>query len=230
MMGKAPAPNGLLLYRFGSYLKTPLATRVAAVAQTDKKSLNSRMNLLAKARNNYFAVLFALLFAWVALAGTSVASTTGKKTAQKTASATTKSAKTTSSKHHSSSRKGKRSRRSASWRRGQQKIDSTRAKEIQSALIREHYLQGTATGTWDAASQRAMEKFQADNGWQTKVVPDSRALIKLGLGPNHDHLLNPESAMTGPIPSSAASARPDAPGSPAASPTETNGGGSEPQQ
>jgi len=26
--------------------------------------------------------------------------------------------------------------------------------------------------------------------------PDARALIKLGLGPSHDHLLNPESAMT----------------------------------
>ena len=29
-----------------------------------------------------------------------------------------------------------------------------------------------------------MEKLQADNGWQTKLVPDSRALIKLGLGPS----------------------------------------------
>jgi hypothetical protein len=29
-----------------------------------------------------------------------------------------------------------------------------------------------------------MSRLQADNGWQTKLVPDSRALIKLGLGPN----------------------------------------------
>jgi hypothetical protein len=29
-----------------------------------------------------------------------------------------------------------------------------------------------------------MGKLQADNGWQTKLVPDSRALIKLGLGPS----------------------------------------------
>ena len=36
-----------------------------------------------------------------------------------------------------------------------------------------------------------------DQGWQSKTVPDSRALIRLGLGPNHDHLLNPESAMVG---------------------------------
>jgi len=41
-----------------------------------------------------------------------------------------------------------------------------------------------------------MQRYQADQGWQSKTTPDSRALIKLGLGPNHDHLLNPESAMT----------------------------------
>jgi hypothetical protein len=31
-----------------------------------------------------------------------------------------------------------------------------------------------------------MQKFQADNGWQTKLIPDSRAIIKLGLGPAQD--------------------------------------------
>jgi hypothetical protein len=41
-----------------------------------------------------------------------------------------------------------------------------------------------------------MRKYQADHGWQSKTVPDSRALIKLGLGPSKDHLLNPQSAMT----------------------------------
>lgn len=93
------------------------------------------------------------------------------------------------------SRKGKKSRK-ASWRRGQQKIDPKRARDIQEALIREHYLEGTPSGVWNDASQKAMERYQADNGWQTKVIPDSRALIKLGLGPDHQHLLNPESAMT----------------------------------
>jgi hypothetical protein len=41
-----------------------------------------------------------------------------------------------------------------------------------------------------------MQRYQADQGWQSKQTPDSRALIKLRLGPSHDHLLNPESAMT----------------------------------
>jgi hypothetical protein len=48
---------------------------------------------------------------------------------------------------------------------------------------------------WDGTTQAAMQRYQADQGWQSKTTPDSRALIKLGLGPNHDHLLNPESAM-----------------------------------
>jgi len=83
-----------------------------------------------------------------------------------------------------------------SSRHGQQKIDSDRTRQIQEALIREHYLQGEPTGKWDAETEGALRKMQADNGWQNKTVPDSRALIKLGLGPNQDHLLNPESAMT----------------------------------
>jgi hypothetical protein len=80
--------------------------------------------------------------------------------------------------------------------RGQQKIDSERVQAIQEALIREHYLTGDATGTWSQSSEDAMRRYQADHGWQSKTVPDSRALIGLGLGPSHDHLLNPESAMT----------------------------------
>ena len=90
----------------------------------------------------------------------------------------------------------KSKRRRKATARGQQKIDSERAQAIQEALIREHYLTGTAAGTWNQASENAMRRYQADHGWQSKTVPDSRALISLGLGPSHDHLLNPESAMT----------------------------------
>jgi hypothetical protein len=93
--------------------------------------------------------------------------------------------------------------------RGQQKIDSVRAQAIQEALIREHYLSGTASGTWNQASEDAMRRYQAEHGWQSKTVPDSRALISLGLGPSNDHLLNPDSAMTtGPSEPRAASLTP----------------------
>lgn len=66
---------------------------------------------------------------------------------------------------------------------GPRSIDDGRATQIQGALIRAGYLSGEPSGHWDASSQAAMEKLQSDNGWQTKLVPDSRALIKLGLGP-----------------------------------------------
>ena len=87
-------------------------------------------------------------------------------------------------------------RRSKKRKRGQQAIDGERATQIQQALVREHYLKGTPSGKWDASTQEAMRRYQADQGWQTKEVPDSRALIRLGLGPDNGHLLNPESAMT----------------------------------
>jgi hypothetical protein len=67
-------------------------------------------------------------------------------------------------------------------------IDSERATQLQNALIKSGYLTGTPSGTWDAASQAAMQKLQGDNGWQTKLVPDSRAIIKLGLGPSQNNL------------------------------------------
>lgn len=109
-------------------------------------------------------------------------------------SSTTKSSKTRTVSSRKGSRRGKNSK--TSWRRGQQKVDADRTRQIQDALIREHYLSGTASGKWDASTEDALRRMQADNGWQNKTVPDSRALIKLGLGPSHDHLLNPESAMT----------------------------------
>jgi peptidoglycan hydrolase-like protein with peptidoglycan-binding domain len=80
--------------------------------------------------------------------------------------------------------------------RGQAAIDNQRASQIQEALVREHYLSGKPSGTWDSSTQEAMRRYQSDHGWQNKTVPDSRALISLGLGPDHEHLLNPETAMT----------------------------------
>ncbi len=85
-------------------------------------------------------------------------------------------------------------KRQAKGPRGQQIISSDRTRQIQGALIREHYLDGEPSGAWDQRTKDALTRYQADNGWQTKITPDSRALIKLGLGPSHDGLLNPDSA------------------------------------
>lgn len=67
---------------------------------------------------------------------------------------------------------------------GQRGIAPERATEIQSALIKANYLNGTPSGKWDSDTESAMQKYQADHGWQTKLTPDSRALIALGLGPS----------------------------------------------
>ncbi|HZD76886.1 MAG TPA: peptidoglycan-binding domain-containing protein [Acidobacteriaceae bacterium] len=69
---------------------------------------------------------------------------------------------------------------------GQRGIAPERATQIQTALIRENYLTGAPSGQWDTQTESAMQKYQADHGWQTKLTPDSRALIALGLGPSTD--------------------------------------------
>jgi hypothetical protein len=80
---------------------------------------------------------------------------------------------------------------------GQQAIEPERVTEIQQALIREHYLSGEASGKWDASTAAAMQKYQADQGWQTKLMPDSRAIKKLGLGPDYSNAINSRSSSFG---------------------------------
>ncbi|MGH9590365.1 MAG: peptidoglycan-binding domain-containing protein [Terracidiphilus sp.] len=94
----------------------------------------------------------------------------------------------TSGGHHS--RRHHRSYRHHSRVRGQKAIQPERVEQIQQALIRTHYLSGDPTGKWDATTVAAMQKFQADNGWQTKITPDSRALVKLGLGEDYSDAIN----------------------------------------
>lgn len=92
--------------------------------------------------------------------------------------------------------------KSAAKPAGQRGIDDARATQIQASLIKSGYLSGQASGHWDAQTEAAMQKFQEDNGWQTKLIPDSRAIIKLGLGPAQDSALSASSpaAETGFIP------------------------------
>lgn len=189
---------------------------------------------------NTLAMLCAVLLVCALAFGASArdANTATKKKSTASA-ASTKTQKSSTSKRALSSRSAKtrsasKRRRKSSRVRGQQKIDTQRAQAIQEALIREHYLTGEASGTWDQSSEEAMRRYQRANGWQDKTVPDSRALIKLGLGPSKDHLLNPESAMTTvpdppksqPLPttshSSSAVANPPQPASPASTPVSSD--------
>jgi len=114
-------------------------------------------------------------------------------------SASSHRASTVKSIHHSATRTAGHSLKrshgaTVSKPHGQREIDNDRAREIQQALIREKYLDGEPSGVWDQSTRQAMTRFQSDNGWQTKLVPDARALIKLGLGPTHTDLIR-SSAM-----------------------------------
>lgn len=86
-------------------------------------------------------------------------------------------------KHTSEMRHRKSSRSIAHHEYASVEMPAERATLIQTALIKQGYLTGAPTGTWDAQTVAAMQKMQSDNGWQTRITPDSRALIKLGLGP-----------------------------------------------
>jgi hypothetical protein len=117
----------------------------------------------------------------------------------------TRTHKTTTGSHSRSGRNLSGKTKGKSHRlHGQQAIDSNRATQIQQALIREHYLTGSASGQWDSTTQAAMQKYQSDHGWQTRLLPDSRALKSLGLGPDYSSALNAkDSSFAAPAPASA---------------------------
>ncbi len=144
-------------------------------------NLPERWSLLSAKRVLSASSIVLVMFSLAAVA--SATTTTHAKKHSKLSSSHS------SSRHHSSKPAVKSARS-----HGQHSIDEERTREIQTALIREHYLDGEPTGVWDQTSKDAMLKYQGDNGWQTKITPDSRALIKLGLGPDHKGLLNPETA------------------------------------
>ena len=147
---------------------------------------------------NRIIQLAVVLSLWLIFAGVTSATTTS------TAKTKSKHPQTSTSKTHSSTASASKSKTHSKHStktvakstkpHGQRGIDEERTREIQNALIQQHYLTGGPTGAWDQSTKDALTKYQADNGWQTKLTPDSRALIKLGLGPDHKGLLNPDTA------------------------------------
>jgi peptidoglycan hydrolase-like protein with peptidoglycan-binding domain len=57
-----------------------------------------------------------------------------------------------------------------------------RISEIQAALARNGYYQGSPSGKWDAATVASMQRFQADHGLDARGKIDALSLQKLGLG------------------------------------------------
>ncbi len=148
-------------------------------------------------------ILSAAMTATPLLASTTASTTTHRSTTthkttthrSTTTNRTTSTHRNTAVAHAGSSHRTSRSRKHRP--RGQQAIDAERVTEIQQALIREHYMNGEANGEWDAATISAMQKFQADHGWQTKLTPDSRALKMLGLGPDYSKAINAKDSSFG---------------------------------
>jgi Putative peptidoglycan binding domain len=141
--------------------------------------------------NRTFQFVGALCLSMLVAVGVSATTTTTTASNPKPKQLQSSRTHTSSSsaRHHS-----KHPTKTAAKSHGQHGIDADRTREIQSALIRDHYLSGEPSGVLDQPTKDALTKFQADNGWQTKITPDSRALIKLGLGPDHKGLLNPDTA------------------------------------
>ena len=148
--------------------------------------------------------LTAVLLSAVLTVAVAAQAGTQKSAKSKSSHAVSKTSKHTGKSRHTAS--SRHSRKSVKPR-GQQAMNPERVREIQSAMIRARYLDGEPNGVWDSRSKTAMQKFQADQGWQSKVVPDSRALIRLGLGPDHANLLNPETAAIQPVPGGGAATR-----------------------
>jgi hypothetical protein len=83
---------------------------------------------------------------------------------------------------HKSAAKGATVRRVA-----QQQPTPERYKEIQEALARKGYFQGTPDGNWGPDSQDALKRFQKDQNLEPDGKIGSLSLIALGLGPKRDN-------------------------------------------
>jgi peptidoglycan hydrolase-like protein with peptidoglycan-binding domain len=92
-------------------------------------------------------------------------------------SSATTPAKSTSKKH-SSSKKHRSARREPT----QKAPTPDRISEIQTALARGGYYQGSPNGKWDSNTVAAMQKFQSDNNLTANGKINASSLQKLGLG------------------------------------------------
>jgi hypothetical protein len=139
-----------------------------------------------------FRANLAVALSAVLLASPALATRTHRSSSSATHPSTLHSSSKSAKAHPSSSRShsGHKTAVAAHRQHGQQAIEPERVTEIQQALIREHYLSTDANGQWDSTTAAAMQKYQADQGWQTKLMPDSRALKKLGLGPDYSNAIN----------------------------------------
>ena len=143
----------------------------------------------------------AILLSAALLSPSAFATTTHHSTVSKHTSTLSSAHTATSHARTGSTRAGKKTAPARGHKvHGQQGIAPDRVTEIQSALIRQHYLSKDADGRWDSTTEAAMQKYQADHGWQTKLMPDSRAIKSLGLGPDYSNAINAKDSSFAPPP------------------------------
>lgn len=94
--------------------------------------------------------------------------------------------KTVAAKGTSASHRRRRGSRSSDYRQRVARIhlEPQRVEEIQRALAQSGYLHEEPNGTWDTQTRAAMQQYQRANGFSSTGLPDSRSLMKMGLGPH----------------------------------------------
>jgi murein L,D-transpeptidase YcbB/YkuD len=142
-----------------------------------------------------------------------VAATPQQSSASAKPGSTSTSTPTTAAQKKKSSKKHHGSKREPT----QKAPTPERLTEIQSALARGGYYQGTPNGKWDSNSVAAMQKFQSENGLTSNGKIDATSLQKLGLGSGTAGVDAPKAVAP---PSSAANTASVAP--PATAPTSAS--------
>jgi peptidoglycan hydrolase-like protein with peptidoglycan-binding domain len=89
------------------------------------------------------------------------------------------------SKSKKTSRKGSRKGKARASASRQSAPTADRYREIQEVLAKKGYLKSPPNGEWDAESQDAMRRFQADQKIEQTGKLNARSLIALGLGPTY---------------------------------------------
>lgn len=130
------------------------------------------------------AVTGALAFLLVmpARSKTPVEKTPGTNPARKAARGHAAARKSTT--HTAKASKNQKRRSSSRRRLAQLRLEPSRAKEIQQALIQAGYLHEEPTGKWDDQTREAMRRYQTDHGFSATGLPEAKSLMSLGLGPH----------------------------------------------
>src|ERR1700730_14587838 len=118
-------------------------------------------------------------------------------------------AKPSSSHSTSTAKKKSVSKKHHSRREPTQKAPtSARISEIQTALERRGYYQGSPNGKWDSNTVFAMQKFQSDNALESSGKINALSLQKLGLGSSIAGVSAPKPVQSAPSKPAASSPAP----------------------